>query len=251
MLLTRILERTAERVINLEETFPVEKISGNRSLKEAILGANGRNAVIAELKYSSPTRGTIRVGPAPQELARVLIEGGCTALSVLTEPSFFGGDVNCLRKVREISTVPVLRKDFIIDEKQLYETKALNADAVLLIARILGAKIPSFVKLSRKLGLEPLVEIRNEEEMALALATGTELIGINNRNLSTMKIDLKTTLRLSELARNEGRLVVSESGMNWPYNIRYIKGHCDAFLIGSAIMASKHPREKLEGFVSA
>jgi indole-3-glycerol phosphate synthase len=251
MILTRILEHAEERAGQLKEIPPIERYQENLSLKMAIQTVTDRNAVIAELKYASPSRGSIRKGPPPEILAQELIDGGCAALSVLTEPHFFGGDCDYIRRVKAISRVPVLRKDFIIDVRQLYETKTLNADAVLLIAAILRDRLPAFVDLSRNLGLEPLVETHNEQEVILALSTDAELIGINNRDLKMMKIDLRTTKRLSRLIDREDRVVVSESGVVWPYDIRHLNPYCDAFLIGSSIMASQNPRKRLEGFVYA
>jgi indole-3-glycerol phosphate synthase len=144
-----------------------------------------------------------------------------------------------------------LRKDFVVDERQLFETAALGADAVLLIAGILKEELPHFVRVSRHLGIEPLVEVHNQDEALMALQTDAVLIGINNRDLGTMEIDLDTTLNLSEPIHQEGRLVISESGIRSADDIRRLKNHTDAFLIGTAIMASDDPGKKLEEFVFA
>jgi indole-3-glycerol phosphate synthase len=185
------------------------------------------------------------------QMAGVLAEGGCVALSVLTEPYFFGGTGQDIARVRSAVNLPVLRKDFIIDERQLAESRALGADAVLLIAAVLGARLPDFVDRAADYGLEPLVEVHNPEEVESALDTKAILIGINNRNLSTMTIDRSTTRILSKSVRREGRLIVSESGMRSADDVREMKQYCDAFLIGSSIMAHEHPRKKLEEFVCA
>jgi indole-3-glycerol phosphate synthase len=184
-------------------------------------------------------------------MAGVLEKSGCVALSVLTEPYFFGGTVRDIRDVKGAVSVPVLRKDFIIDERQLAETRALGADAVLLIAAVLGRRLPAFVELVREYRLEPLVEVHTKAEVELALATGTVIIGINNRDLSTLAIDRSTTRILSESIRSAGRLIVSESGIRSADDVREMKQHCDAFLIGSSIMADIHPQKKLEEFVCA
>jgi indole-3-glycerol phosphate synthase len=164
---------------------------------------------------------------------------------------FFSGSIENLARVRRAVPVPILRKDFIIDERQLVETRALGADAVLLIARVLGSSLSTFVDEALALGLEPLVEVHDRSEMERALATETSLIGINNRNLETMTIDLSTTARLAEAARDEGRIVISESGIAWPYDVRHLRRHCDAFLIGSALMSARNRQRRLEGFVFA
>ena len=140
----------------------------------------------------------------------------------------------------------MLRKDFVIDERQLFETRASGADAVLL-----GERLNDLTGLAIDLGLEPLVEVHSESEMNLALRTETKLIGINNRDLTTMKVDTGTTLRLAGPAHEAGRLVVSESGISSAGEIRKLKGKADAFLIGTAIMSAINPKMKLEEFVYA
>jgi indole-3-glycerol phosphate synthase len=184
-------------------------------------------------------------------MAGVLEQGGCTALSVLTEPYFFGGTVQDIGRVKKVVNLPVLRKDFIIDERQIAESRALGADAVLLIAAVLKKNLAGFVDHAIEYGLEPLVEVHTAEEAEEALATKTTLIGINNRNFSTLSIDRSTTRLISEQIRGDGRLIVSESGMQSADDIREMKQYCDAFLIGSSIMSHDHPRKKLEEFVCA
>lgn len=251
MILDEILQATSERVAQMGDLPVVDPPYRHKSLRDAILSVHGRNAVIAELKYASPSTGSQGTPGEPEMVARSMIDGGCTALSVLTEPSFFLGSAEDLKKVKKSSSVPVLRKDFIIDVRQVCETRALGADAILLIAKILGDRLPAFVDLSRELGLEPLVEVHTPEETECALASGADLIGVNNRDLRTMETDLGTTRRLSPLLRGGGRLVVSMSGISTPDDIRYLSGSADAFLIGSAIMRSKNQKKCVEGFVFA
>jgi indole-3-glycerol phosphate synthase len=251
MILDEIIRRTEKRVARLPASFPEEPQFPRFSLAGAIRNRNGRNAVIAEIKCASPSRGVIRRNVDMPVMAGVLEKSGCVALSVLTEPYFFGGTVRDIRDVKGAVSVPVLRKDFIIDERQLAETRALGADAVLLIAAVLGRRLPAFVELVREYRLEPLVEVHTKAEVELALATGTVIIGINNRDLSTLAIDRSTTRILSESIRSAGRLIVSESGIRSADDVREMKQHCDAFLIGSSIMADIHPQKKLEEFVCA
>jgi indole-3-glycerol phosphate synthase len=248
-MLDQILAATRNRVSALPIIFPEVTPPSIRSLSQAIRSVSGTNPVIGELKFSSPSRGVLRDGAHAEHLAADLVAGGCVALSVLTEPSYFGGSAELLTRVREGVSVPVLRKDFIIDTRQVYETRALGADAILLIARVLGRELPAYVSLSRSLGLEPLVEVHSPAEVSDALTSGAALIGINNRDLQTMEVDLSTTERLAPLCGNSIR--ISMSGITTPADICRLKGSVQAFLIGSALMAAPDPRATLEGFISA
>jgi indole-3-glycerol phosphate synthase len=251
MILDEIIKRTEKRVTLLPATFPENGTKAHASLIDAIRNRSGRNAVIAEIKCASPSRGTIRRNVDMAMMAGALAGSGCVALSVLTEPYFFGGTGQDIARVKSAVSIPVLRKDFIIDEHQIAETRALGADAVLLITSVLKERLPVFVDLTLAYGLEPLVEVHNAEEITTALATRAELIGINNRNLATLTIDRSTTRLLSESVRSAGRTIVSESGMRSADDIREMKPYCDAFLIGSSIMMHERPEKKLEEFVCA
>jgi len=251
MILDEIVRRTEKRVAQLPSSFPEPSFKEHPSLSGAIRGRNGKNAVIAEIKCASPSGGVIRRNVDMAQMAGVLAGAGCVALSVLTEPYFFGGTGQDIARVKTAVDIPVLRKDFIIDERQIAESNMLGADAVLLIAAVLGENLPAFVDLAMDYHLEPLVEVHNAEEVESALATRTALIGINNRDLSTMTINRSTTRLLSGQIRPKDRLIVSESGMRSADDVREMKGYCDAFLIGSSIMADAHPRKKLEEFVCA
>ena len=251
MILDEIIKRTEKRVALLPATFPENGTKSHVSLIDSIRNRNGRNAIIAEIKCASPSRGTIRRNVDMAMMAGALAGSGCVALSVLTEPYFFGGTGQDIAKVKSAVSIPVLRKDFIIDEQQIAETHALGADAVLLIAAVLKERLPVFVDLAQECGIEPLVEVHNAEEVKTALATRAELIGINNRNLATLTIDRSTTRLLSESVRSAGRTIVSESGMRSADDIREMKSYCDAFLIGSSIMMHERPEKKLEEFVCA
>ena len=251
MILDEIIRRTEKRVARLPSSFPEVKGGTRASLTEAIRNRNGKNAIIAEIKCASPSSGVIRRTVDMPMMAGVLERGGCIALSVLTEPYFFGGTCSDIARVKSAISIPVLRKDFIIDERQIPESRSLGADAMLLIAAVLKNRLPGFVDIVLDYGLEPLVEIRTEAEAGLALSTNATLIGINNRDLTTLGIDRSTTRKLSERVRRDGRMVVSESGMQSADDIREMKQYCDAFLIGSSIMSHNHPGKKLEEFVCA
>lgn len=251
MILEKILERTQKRVENLPETFPEQYRFRHASLAAAIRSAQKKNPVIAEIKCASPSRGVIRRNVDMAMMAGVLADGGCVGISVLTEPYFFGGSGADIARVKGAVNVPVLRKDFVIDLRQIQETKALGADAVLLIAGVLKERLPEFVDAAYGAGLEPLVEVHNANEINYALSTRAELIGINNRDLPTMTINRSTTRILSETVRSEGRIIVSESGMRSAEDVRETRPYCDAFLIGSSIMSHAQPKKKLEEFVCA
>jgi indole-3-glycerol phosphate synthase len=251
MILDEIIRRTKKRVAKLPDTFPDSKEGMPVSLASAIRDTGARNAVIAEIKCASPSRGIIRRSVDMAVMAGVLVRSGCIGLSVLTEPYFFGGSLQDIPRVKKVVHVPVLRKDFIIDKRQIAETRALGADAILLIAAVLGERLPEFVDASMEAGLEPLVEIHNDDEAGNALSTRASLVGINNRDLATLAIDRSTTRLLSERVRSNGRIVVSESGMRSADDVREMRSYCDAFLIGSSIMADPEPGKKLEEFVCA
>jgi indole-3-glycerol phosphate synthase len=251
MILDEIIRRTEKRVARLPSSFPEAEGRTRASLADAIRNRNGKNAIIAEIKCASPSSGVIRRTVDMPMMAGVLERGGCIALSVLTEPYFFGGTCRDIARVKSAVSLPVLRKDFIIDERQIPESRALGADAMLLIAAVLKNRLPGFVDTVIDHGLEPLVEVRTGAEAELALSTNATLIGINNRDLTTLGIDRSTTRNLSERVRRDGRIVVSESGMQSADDIREMRQYCDAFLIGSSIMSHIHPGKKLEEFVCA
>jgi indole-3-glycerol phosphate synthase len=215
----------------------VERTAQGRDFAGALKG-DGIN-VIAEIKRASPSRGIIRGEIAPADIAKLYEKGGADAISVLTESKYFMGDDKFIREVKEVVPCPVLRKDFIIDEYQVYQSKALGADAVLLIVAILGSGLKRFYNLAKSLGLECLVEVHDEYEMDIAVTSGAEIIGINNRNLKDFTVSLKTTEKLIKLVP-QNVVKVSESGIKTADDVRYLKSlGVDAFLIGEALMKSE------------
>lgn len=257
MILDEIVGRTWERVNRLSGCYQEksgkrpENADGEGPLTTAIRNSRSGCAVIAELKQASPSTGIITHECRIQETAQAFAGSGAIALSVLTEPYFFAGSPGDIGLARLGSKLPILRKDFIIDPRQLYETSFLGADAVLLVAGLLGDRLPGFVDLSLSLGIEPLVEVHSMAEIRCAVRTRAQCIGINNRDLKTMLIDLGTTERLSKTARDAGKLVISESGIRTIADIRRLKPFCDAFLIGSAVMAADNPEKMLEELICA
>ncbi|MCX6699969.1 MAG: indole-3-glycerol-phosphate synthase [Methanomicrobiales archaeon] len=253
MILNEIVERTRSRVAMLPDFTGIVAAgpAGPGRLEQAIRAVKGRNAVIAEIKYSSPSAGCIRRNGEPEELSRMMTDGGAIALSVLTEPFWFNGRTENISRIRKVSDLPLLQKDFIIDKRQIVESQRLGADAVLLIAGVLGDRLPEFVRFCRMCDIEPLVELHSCNEIPLAVSSGATLIGINNRDLKTMETNLTTTRLVSEKLGRKGLSVISMSGICWPFDVRYLRKYCDAVLVGSSIMASANPKKVLEGFVFA
>jgi indole-3-glycerol phosphate synthase len=251
MILDEIISRTKTRVDRLPESFRQDPKNEHARLSHAIRSTTKKNAIIAEIKCASPTRGIIRRNADIPSLALRFVSGGCIALSILTEPYFFGGSPQDIPRVRDLVEVPVLRKDFIIDRRQISETRALGADAVLLITAVLGERLPEFVDYAYDEGLEPLVEVHTRNDVVIARSTRADMIGINNRDLATLTIDRSATRALSPAIRSAGRIVISESGIESATDIREMRPFCDAFLIGTSIMADKEPGKKLEELICA
>ena len=208
--------------------------------------------IISEVKKASPSKGIIREDFSPLEIADIYASSGAAAISVLTDEKFFMGSLDYLRGIRERVSVPLLRKDFTLGEYHVFEARAAGADAVLLIAAILeDIELHSLLMLTERLGMDALVEVHNEEEMDLAVSVGATLIGVNNRDLSTFETDIDTTKRLATMVPSEC-VLVSESGINTPEDIIYLKdAGADAFLIGEALMRQKDIGAKLKELIGA
>jgi indole-3-glycerol phosphate synthase len=208
-------------------------------------------AVVAEVKRASPSKGPIRPDLDPVALATAYARGGAAALSVLTEPSFFLARADDLPRARAAG-LPVLRKDFVVDRWQLYETALLPADAVLLIAAVLGAEIPDYVELALQLGLEPLVEVHDASELALALRSRARCIGINNRNLRSFEVDPSLARRLAPEAARAGRTVVAESGIAGPADVADLAAAgVTAVLVGESLVRAADPAAALRRLLGA
>lgn len=208
-----------------------------RDFLAALRRPKRRLAVIAEVKKASPFKGIIREDFHPAAIARAYQEGGADAVSVLTDRRYFQGKLQDLTDVKGAVDLPVFRKDFIIDPLQVYEARAAGADALLLIARILpSGRLAELHRLARALGMETLIEVHDEDDLAKALPLEPDIIGINNRDLRTFHTDVQTTIRLRPHIP-EGVLVISESGIAGPDNIRRLADHgVHGVLVGEHFM---------------
>jgi len=226
------------------EVLGEETRASRRDFRAALL--DREPAIIAEIKRASPSRGVIANDFDPAVIARAYEDGGASALSVLTDEKFFHGSLDDLCLARGAVTLPVLRKDFTIDEYHIAEAAAHSADAVLLLAAILSEKrLRQLRQYAWRFRMAALVEVHNENELEAALASGAELIGVNNRNLRTFKDDLTTSLRLAERIP-AGIIRVSESGIKSAQDVQKLRqAGYDAFLVGEHLMRSRDPAHAL------
>lgn len=213
----------------------------------------GQAAVIAEIKKASPSKGVIREHFVPSEIAKSYETGGAACLSVLTDENFFQGSTEYLQQAREACSLPVIRKDFIVDEYQVYEARAMGADCILLIVAAFidnPEKMAELNKLAHELGMDVLIEVHDAEELAMCLPLGNKLVGINNRNLHNFNVSLSNTYDLLEQIPDD-RIVVTESGIHCMDDVMAMRGHeVNAFLVGEAFMRAENPGEELEKLFS-
>ena len=253
--LDRILQSKRDEVGDRTKRIPPDRLREmpgydfpRRSLRAALIAHSP--AVIAEIKRASPSKGMIRAECDPGAIALSYVRAGAAALSVLTDEPFFKGNLDYLMQARQGHAAPVLRKDFIIDSYQLCEARAFGADAVLLIAAALGGQQLFELKdEAERLGLETLVEVHNEHELAALAGGRVEILGINNRDLSSFHTSLDVTLRLAALVP-AGTLIVSESGIRDSSDLQMLEGHgVHAVLVGEAFMRADDPGEALRDFL--
>ncbi len=211
----------------------------------------GQSAVIAEIKKASPSKGVIRANFRPADIAGSYARHGAACLSVLTDEQFFQGSAEYLMQARAACNLPVLRKDFMVHEYQVYQARAMGADAILLIAAALTLnQMKALETLAHKLGMAVLVEVHDGKELQIALQLSTPLIGINNRNLRTFEVSLQTTLDLlAKVVSSNGqeRIVVTESGILTAEDVTLMRKHeVNAFLVGEAFMRADDPGAELQ-----
>ncbi len=255
MILDKIVEKTKIRVEALkgERSFQSVKQAAQSSLSpsQPFFFENALKkdelAFICEVKKASPSKGVISENFPYIEIAAEYEKAGASAISVLTEPYFFLGSDRFLKEIKQQTSIPVLRKDFTIDPYQIYEAKALGADAILLICSILDTStIREYLKTADQLGLSCLVEAHDENEVYSALEAGARVIGVNNRNLQTFDVDINTSLALRRLVP-EDRLFVSESGIKTPEHIALLRNNgADGVLIGETLMRSGNITQELK-----
>ena len=255
-MLDKIIAQKREEVKQRKKTAALtylrERIAGQKPALDLVAALKGDHIrLIAEVKKASPSRGLLRADLNPTELAQVYAEGGAAAISVLTEENYFLGRVEHLEAIRGAVELPLLRKDFIFDSYQVYESRAYGADALLLIAAILSqGQLNELVSLSRSLGLRCLVEVHTQSEVEMVALTEAEIIGINNRDLRTFGVDINTTRRLRPLIPKE-KAVVSESGIRSRKDIEKLrKWGADAVLVGEALVTGNDVPAKLKELLS-
>jgi len=243
-ILTRIIENKKKEIQERKKIFPIDKkclrpILSKRNFKESIRASN-KISLIAEIKKSSPSAGVLRKKFDPVLIAKQYEKSGVSAISILTDKKFFSGNLTHIKLLKEEVNLPILRKDFIIDEYQIYESIYYRADAILLIADILSVEqLKDFIKIASDYKIHCLVESHTEDSIKKSIISGAGIIGINNRNLKNFKINLDTTVELLKCIPQD-KIVVSESGIVSNKDIKYLENlGVDAVLVGEAFMKSK------------
>ena len=256
--LKKILARKAQEVADRKSVVSVEQLKAQlehafapRGFAKALQAkiSAGESAVIAEIKKASPSKGVIREDFDPVDIAKSYEQGGAACLSVLTDVDFFQGADQYLVDARAACSLPVIRKDFIIDEYQLYESRAMGADCVLLIVSALQPQeLYSLHATALALGLDVLVEVHDQRELEIALAVDNPMVGINNRNLHTFEVSLDNTFELlDQIPQN--RIVITESGIHSGNDVQLMRdNNVHAFLVGEAFMRSENPGQQLKNF---
>lgn len=256
MILDQIIETKKEEVAALKSTttLPVVRdiIAGLPPCRDFRGAISGKDcSIIAEVKCASPSRGRLVEHFEPTKIAGLYEQNGAAAISVLTDEKYFSGHRDYLSQIRREVQIPVLRKDFIIDPIQLYETRVIGADAVLLIVRVLGDRLAEFIHLSKELGLSPLVEVHMQDELDTTLAAGADIIGINNRNLDTFVTDINTSRTLKR-GIPPGKTVVAESALKNGNDIEYLmEAGIHVFLIGEGLVTAPDIGRKLRSFLGS
>lgn len=256
-ILKKIIFRKMEEIQERCEKVPLRKMKqkaimaasestiGFADAMQAKLDA-GESAVIAEIKKASPSKGVLRDPFYPAEIAKSYAKHGAACLSVLTDKDFFQGSIAYLEEVREAVDLPIIRKDFIIDDYQVYESRVMGADCILLIAAAIGdAQMSELTETALGLGMDVLIEVHNEQEMERALRLPLPMIGINNRNLNTFEVSLETTIKMLDMIKDD-RIVITESGILTKEDVQKMREHnVNSFLVGETFMRAENPGKKL------
>jgi indole-3-glycerol phosphate synthase len=255
-ILKKIIERKRQEVAERQMKVPLAEQQQRAAQADPVRGfvnairgrlAESQPAVIAEIKKASPSKGVMRDPFVPAEIARFYEQGGATCLSVLTDVDFFQGSDAYLQQAREACSLPVLRKDFMIDPYQVYEARAIGADCILLIAAVLDDEtMQNLSAVAQQLQLDVLVEVHDAAELQRALTLETPLLGINNRDLRNFETRLETTLELLDAVPDD-RIVVTESGIHTPADVKRMRDNgVHTFLIGEAFMVAEDPGARLK-----
>ncbi|MGQ9546165.1 MAG: indole-3-glycerol phosphate synthase TrpC [Dehalococcoidia bacterium] len=255
-MLNKIMAQKREEVEQRKKLAPMpylqERIARHRPALNFAPALKGKRIkLIAEVKAASPSRGILSRNFNPVELAQTYAQGGAAAISVLTEANYFMGSIDHLAAIKPVVKLPLLRKDFIFDPYQIYESRAYGADALLLVVRILTpGQLKELVSLSHSLGLTCLAEVHNKDEVETAIFSGAQVIGINNRDLDSFIVDINTTQRLRPLIPQE-KIVVSESGIKNKKTIEKLgTWGIDAVLVGEALVTARDVRAKMQELLS-
>lgn len=255
-ILKKIIKRKEQEIDDRVKTKPIEQVielakdaSPVRGFVDSMKARLAKNepAIIAEIKKASPSKGLIREDFHPAEIAKSYEEGGASCISILTDIDFFKGSDAYLKQARAACDLPVIRKDFIIDPYQVYESRMMGADCILLIVAVLdNMKLNQLYSLARALGMDVLIEVHDEEELLRSLPLGADLVGINNRNLRNFDTSLHTTIDLLPQIP-EGRIVVTESGIHNSEDVTLMRENdVNAFLVGEAFMRADDPGAALK-----
>jgi indole-3-glycerol phosphate synthase len=248
----RVKETLESGYYNVDDSIEHERIS----LKKAILSCN-KNPVIAEFKPSSPSKGFLRRKEDAIQASLSMERAGAIGISVLTEPKHFQGSLSIFKEIRKAVNISLLMKDFIISSAQVEAASRIGADAVLLIQTLFDRGLSQIgleemIDLIHSRGMEVLLEAHTEEEFLKAIRSEADMVGINNRNLSTLDTDINTTIRILNKHSDCGKIIVSESGIESPEHIKLLRKHgARAFLIGTSIMLSENIEEKVRSLVEA
>jgi indole-3-glycerol phosphate synthase len=258
-ILDKIIEKKKERLSSKKSNkslsdlkSKIKDIEPPLDFKCSIKRNSGRIKIIAEIKKASPIKGILRKDFNHIEICKIYEKSDINAISIITEEDFFLGSLEYLSDIRKLTTKPILRKDFIFDEYQIYESRANYADAILLIASIIdNYQASDYLHLSKELGLSVLFEVHNFKELEKALTLGADIIGINNRNLETMHIDINTTLNLiKEIPESYNVIIVSESGIKLRDDVKKMEDtKVDALLIGTALMEAEDIEKKIQELI--
>lgn len=250
MILTDIINKAKTRVKEQKEQMSLDYLEramqSGYEPRDAISALSGSMNIIAEIKKASPSRGIIRADFHPLEIASEYEQNGASAISVLTEPYYFSGDIEYLGLIRRFNSTILLRKDFLVDPYQVARSRLYGADIVLLIARVLeGSLLAELIQYANSIKMNALVEVHNEKELEIALKADAKIIGINHRDLDTLSMDMSLSKRLAPLIPH-GKIIVAESGLNSHEQLKELSSlGINAFLIGEHFMRQQNAGEAL------